>query len=55
MIATSARLKGGQEPIVDEVGDGVGADAVGEVAERAAGEQPAATHIPGRVGLREKR
>ena len=40
---------------IDEVGDVAGADAVDQVADRAAGQQAAATHIPGRAGLRENR
>ena len=55
MIATSARLKGGQQRQVDEVDHRVVADPVGEVAERAADQQPdARPRCPGRVGSRAK-
>ena len=47
VIATSARLNGGQRADVDVVGDRAGAEPVGEVAERAAGEQADRDPHPG--------
>ena len=53
VIAMSATLKGGHSGQVDEVGDGADPHPVGEVAERAAGEQAdRRATAPGAVGSR---